>query len=705
MSIKIKLIIKNYLVFPIQKKALKNPLLYRILKKCYMISLNIYRIISINKIGKTTLFLSSSEGLIRKGNFGNGQMDTEVNPYSAEYENEASFEGHSADVKVVAYFLPQFHATPENDKWWGTGFTEWTNTKKALPIFPGHYQPREPHADIGYYDLSDVSALKKQAEMAKRHGINGFAFYHYWFHGNRLLGKPVDSFLVHSDIDIEFCLCWANETWSKRWDGKDHDILIKQNYSPEDDIRFIEFLAPFFRDRRYIRVNNRPLLQVYRVSKLPNPRETANRWRAWCQANGIGEIHLVAVTHAEIQPSKSHLREIGFDSYAAFTPHNFPCNHIPSEGGLFDGGYRFDYADGVKRYKSSEIQEDVYECCTMGWDNTARFGKRANIYTNYSTELYYNWLVEALNRTRKKFDNTQKILFINAWNEWAEGVYLEPDKKFGYSSLNTTSKAIFGLPLYSGQQKLLTSPEESFAIYTQTADKYTKDFEWLKYTIQSGAENSLTKINSLIKEKTEILEFGPAAGYFTRYLKEERQAIVDIIEIDEACAKRAAQFARYCFVGDLEDDAWSKAFEGRSYDYIIFADVLEHLSDPLSVLRKSATLIRPNGLIIISVPNVAHWQIIAALINNDFSYNKVGIMDHTHLRFFTEPTLRQMIYEADLKPVHIEPVNFPELPISCGTKWNKIHVPAKIKKYLRSKAYADAIQIVVSASKTDNFLS
>lgn len=614
-----------------------------------------------------------------------------VPSFSACYEDEEKFDGENSDVKAIAYHLPQFHAIEENNEWWGRGFTEWTNTRKSQPLFPGHYQPRKPHDDIGYYDLSDAGVLRRQAEMARRHGIHGFAFYHYWFHGKRLLGKPVDLLLKHRDIDINFCLCWANETWSKRWDGKDSEILIKQTFSEEDDIAFIEFLAPYLADRRYIRVDGKPLLQVYRISKLPSPKGTTDRWRKWCRDNGIGELHLVAVTHSETNPSDDNLRKFGFDAYAAFVPHHFPCQRVEADEGLFDGGYRFDYASGVDRYCQGPSHPKVYECCTLGWDNTARFGRRANIYLNFSIRKYYEWVVEAIERTKRKFVPDNRIIFINAWNEWAEGVYLEPDKTYGYAYLNTTSRALYGKPLKAENNVLNES--------SLGAEKYSKDYEWLKHTIETGAENSLTKVNGFLRDNCEILEFGPAAGYFTRFLKQERSAVVDAVEIDPQCALQAAVYARQCVTADLERDDWGRELGRKMYDYAIFADVLEHLRDPLKVLRRAAEFVRPGGKIIISVPNLGHWQIVASLINNDFSYNKVGIMDNTHTHFFTEPTLRELIKEAGLELSDVQQVMMPHLPIGCGTKWNKCRVPWRIKRFLRKRPFAEAIQIVAVGRK------
>src|SRR5262245_7933162 len=193
------------------------------------------------------------------------------------------------DVRLIAVYLPQFHPIPENDRSWGKGFTEWTNVAQAKPMFRGHYQPHLP-ADLGFYDLRLPEARRAQADLAQAHGIHGFCYYHYWFHGRRLLERPFDEVLASGEPDFPFCLCWANEPWTRRWDGKDQEILMPQEYSDRDDLAHIRWLARAFQDRRYIRVDGRPMFLVYRASRLPDPARTAATWREEARRLGAGDL-------------------------------------------------------------------------------------------------------------------------------------------------------------------------------------------------------------------------------------------------------------------------------------------------------------------------------------------------------------------------------------------------------------------------------
>lgn len=345
-------------------------------------------------------------------------------------------------VRAIAFYLPQFHPIPENDAWWGKGFTEWTNVRSAMPFFDGHYQPHVPDDDLGYYDLRDTSVMRKQIEIAKQYGIEGFCFYVYWFSGKRLLEMPVDNYLADPQLDHPFCVCWANENWSRRWDGSEHEILMGQDYSDEHDLEFIADMAKYLRDPRYIRVEGKLLLIIYRPNLFPDMAKTAGRWRKWCRDNGFGELFIAYVQSFDNSPPDKY----ALDAAIEFPPSGWyatpeAIEDIDPNPGF--SGRLLEWRHLVRRSDPYETTEPwVLRGACPSWDNTARRKGAATIFHRSSPKLFKRWLLNAFSDTINRIAvPDRRLVFINAWNEWAEGAHLEPDKRYGYAWLDAVRYA------------------------------------------------------------------------------------------------------------------------------------------------------------------------------------------------------------------------------------------------------------------------
>ncbi|MGN7832414.1 glycoside hydrolase family 99-like domain-containing protein [Pseudoxanthomonas sp. 22568] len=340
---------------------------------------------------------------------------------------------------LVAFYLPQFHTIPENDEWWGKGFTEWRNVARALPQFEGHHQPRLP-GDLGFYDLRNPEVMREQARLAREYGISAFCFYFYWFGGKTLLETPLRNWLDDKTIDLQFCLCWANEKWSRTWDGRGNEILIDQQHSPEDDIAFIAHVAEYMRDPRYLRVDGKPMLLVYRPGLFPDMRATAERWRTWCKANGVGDLHLVYVQGFERPEPFS----IGFDAAVQFPPNMGKTHDITAHQLLLNPHYAgrvLDWRALVAEFRQLPSRDYLlYSCVNPGWDNEARRSGRGRTFLHSSPRAYGEWLENSI--AAPSVTESRRTIFINAWNEWAEGATLEPDASLGYAYLEATRRAL-----------------------------------------------------------------------------------------------------------------------------------------------------------------------------------------------------------------------------------------------------------------------
>lgn len=343
------------------------------------------------------------------------------------------------EVKAVAFYLPQFHPIPENDKWWGKGFTEWTNVSRGQPLFRNHYQPRLP-ADLGYYDLRLEDTQAAQADLARDFGIHGFCYYHYWFSGTKLLNQPIEQMARSSKIDTGFCVCWANENWSRNWDGQNRHVLMQQDYSLESNVNLMRELIPMMKDPRWIRYNGKPVMVVYRISIIPNWMETARLWREECRKAGLGEIHLCAVRFG-LETLQGQPQDHGLDSYVLFPPHEAPREDLRSTVRDLHkdfNGEIFSYStvvDGdIEKYQDG-YDWPVHRGTMLAWDNTARRLTDSRIFHGATPYGFRRWMKAILEQDSRHNPGPECMVFINAWNEWAEGTYLEPDQRWGKSNL------------------------------------------------------------------------------------------------------------------------------------------------------------------------------------------------------------------------------------------------------------------------------
>jgi hypothetical protein len=358
--------------------------------------------------------------------------------------------------RLIAFYLPQFHPIPENDEWWGQGFTEWTNVTRARPLFAGHYQPHLP-ADLGFYDLRLPEARQAQADLARQYGIHGFCYHHYWFNGRRILERPFDEVLASGQPDFPFCLSWANENWTRSWDGLDEQVLLGQNYTEADDREHIRWLCQAFRDERYIRIEGKPLFLVYRATSLPDARRTTGIWREEAARLGIGELFLARV-ESNFAGERGDPRLLGFDAAVEFQPDALTLLKLKGESHLsaeLPANRRWHARGDELWFSYPEVVDAMldrppvdyprFPGVSPGWDNTPRRGDGGAGIRDATPAEYGRWLRRVVEKHRQ--DGPERnpptdFIFINAWNEWAEGCHLEPCQRWGRGYLEATASAL-----------------------------------------------------------------------------------------------------------------------------------------------------------------------------------------------------------------------------------------------------------------------
>lgn len=350
--------------------------------------------------------------------------------------------------KILAFHLPQYHTFPENDEWWGKGFTDWVNVKNAEPLYQGHNQPRVPLYNR-YYDMLDYNTRKWQAEIARKYGVYGFCYYHYWFNGKLLMEKPLELLLQEKEIELPFCFCWANEPWTRAWDGQEKEVIMPQVYGIRSDWKkHIDYLMPFFKDDRYIKVNNKPMLVIYRTNNVDDCDDMIRYWKKECIDNGFDGIHIVE----EVNGFQNNPVCIESEAYLDFEPQcttNYEyhgksiinkynikkANKIKTKFGISNNIFFFDnyWKNIIFRPYKKEMNKEHYLGGFVGWDNTPRRKANGDIcWGNQIPQKFNKYMKKLFSKSTK---NKSEFIFINAWNEWAEGAYLEPDKMNGFELL------------------------------------------------------------------------------------------------------------------------------------------------------------------------------------------------------------------------------------------------------------------------------
>lgn len=362
-------------------------------------------------------------------------------------------------MKTIAFYLPQFHTIPENDEWWGKGFTEWVNVKKAKPLYDGHYQPRVP-LNRNYYDLSNIETMRWQVKLAKKYGLFGFCFYHYWFDGKMLLEKPVNAYLENKELDLPFCLCWANENWTNGWAAQQPKILIGQDEGNEEKWKeHFDYFLPFFKDERYIKEDGKPLLVIYKPDLFPNIKKMMNYWDELAKEEGLRGITFAA------QLAPNDIDNSPFDMHIEYQPTNVYIEMTRTKNSFVKGIKNFIKkglaktlkidVEGMKlqklpRFSYDEMWNKVLNIpitnnkqvpgAFVDWDNTARKQNRGYVIEGASPEKFKKYMSMQIKNAKERYN--KDYIFIFAWNEWAESGYLEPDEKFGYGYLEALRDAL-----------------------------------------------------------------------------------------------------------------------------------------------------------------------------------------------------------------------------------------------------------------------
>lgn len=361
--------------------------------------------------------------------------------------NEKPYRKNEDNPRVIAWYLPQYHQIDINNKFHGQGFTEWTNTTRTIPIFTGHYQPHIPY-DVGYYDLNDINTFERQIYLAKHYGVTGFCFHYYWFSGKQIMEKPLQLFLKHKELDMQFCIHWANENWTALWDGGENEMMFKQELEESDDDKFMQDVLPFMKDTRYMKIDGKPILIIYRANIWSQQRvvKLLENFRRCAQKAGFPDLYIMLTNAREFEED---VEEWGADALVEFPPHVVGTMMEAYRPKGYINPYFYGWIKSAqsfiehKSYFIKHKSKKFFRSALTAWDNTARKATSgSSIYVGLNPQTFKTWISDIINESKKIHSADENIVFINSWNEWAEGSHLEPDMKYGYAYLQALKDAL-----------------------------------------------------------------------------------------------------------------------------------------------------------------------------------------------------------------------------------------------------------------------
>jgi hypothetical protein len=540
----------------------------------------------------------------------------------------------SGKPRALAFYLPQFHPIPENDEWWGPGFTEWTNVTRARPLYPGHHQPHAP-TELGYYDLRVPEVREAQAALAAEHGIAGFVYYHYWFQGRRLLERPFDEVLTSGSPDFPFALCWANEEWTRNWDAKSGQVLMPQEYSEEDDLAHIQWLCTAFADDRYIKIDGRPLMLVYRAGLLPDMQRTAATWRSYAQGQGFPDLYLCWV-ESHGPPRGEGPAAFGLDAVVGFRPLERPRLFSPADSSrrnrILD--YTAAYEAELRRTPPSWKR---FPSVMVGWDNAPRRPTGATIFEGATPEAYQRWLtqvVESVSGVREE----ENYLFIVAWNEWAEGNHLEPDIRYGRGYLEATRAVLMDAPRTGPVRALGNEVATGDAGRTGLGDGLESD---------RAIVNATELVRELVLEPgSVVVDLGAATTAADKALRDAgvRYFGVGTDAGSVRLLHEAGIDATGCDLSDSESLQSVLQDLGNVSGFMLL-DVLGQLVEPQKLLASLSEWALKHGepALIVSVGNATHFDAGLRLLCDRSTAAPGGLLGGTDVRFFSEATLTRLL--------------------------------------------------------------